>query len=119
MPRQPLLPGFRDAKLRFPSDVLSERPEMAKLIGQCVGLWAQIEVQLALILNALMGSKSDAAVAFFLSIKNSRLQREGLAAVASSALKGDDLEMFGAISGVYQSLEGQRNDLIHGVYALA
>jgi hypothetical protein len=121
MPRQPLLPAFRDAKLRFPSDALAERPEIAKLIGQCVGLWGQIEVQLALVLYALKDSpKSNAAVTFFLSIRNSRLQREGLAAVASNtALSGDNSDLFGAISVVYQSLERQRNDLVHGVYVLA
>ena len=120
MPRQPLLPVYRTAILRFPVDALAARPALAKLIGQCIAIWAQIEVQMALILNALMKTRSDAAVAFFLSIRNSRLQREGLAAAAKNALKGSyELEVFEAMSVVYQSLEGQRNDLVHGVYALA
>jgi hypothetical protein len=67
---------------------------MATLIGQSTGLWAQVEVQMALILSALMKSKSDAAVAFFLSIRNSRLQRDGLAAAATSVLKDENLDLF-------------------------
>jgi hypothetical protein len=120
MPRQPLLPGYRNAKLRFPSDVLAERPELAKIVGQCIGIWAQIEVQMALMLSALMKPRSDAAVAFFLSIRNSRLQREGLTLAANNVLSGGyQLEVFEAMSVIYQSLESQRNDLVHGVYALS
>jgi hypothetical protein len=119
MPRQPLLPRYQDAILRFPANALAARPEMATLIGQSTGLWAQVEVQMALILSALMKSKSDAAVAFFLSIRNSRLQRDGLAAAATSVLKDENLDLFSAISNVHQTLEGQRNDLVHGIFALA
>jgi hypothetical protein len=119
MPRQPLLPVFRDAKLRFPINVLEERPEMSGLIGQCVGLWAQIEIQMALILSALMKSHFDAAIAVFLSIRNSRQQQEALAAAAQTTLVGRASEIFSAISNVYRSLESQRNDLVHGVYALS
>jgi hypothetical protein len=92
---------------------------MSGLIGQCVGLWAQIEIQMALILSALMKSHSDAAIAVFLSIRNSRQQQEALAAAAQTTLVGRASEIFSAISNVYRSLESQRNDLVHGVYALS
>jgi hypothetical protein len=74
---------------------------------------------MALILSAVMKSDSDAAMAVFLSIRNSRVQREALAAAAQVTLVGRDLEIFSAISNVFQSLESQRNDLIHGAYALS
>jgi hypothetical protein len=63
--------------------------------------------------------KADTGItaAVFLSIRNSRAQRDALTAAAQIGLKDRELEMFWAIAAAYQSLDSQRTDLAHGIFA--
>jgi hypothetical protein len=107
------------AKVRFAANALGERPELAALVGECIAFWSQVEAQLANLLSAIMKTETAAASAVFLSIRNSRAQREALAAAAQIGLQGRELEMFSAVSLVYQSLDAQRTDLAHGLFAVS
>jgi hypothetical protein len=70
-------------------------------------------------LSAIMKAETGITAAVFLSIRNSRAQREALTAAAQVGLKDRELEMFSAIATVYQSLDSQRTDLAHGIFALS
>jgi hypothetical protein len=118
MPRQPLIYVRPKAKYRMPANALSERPELAALVGECIAFWSQVEGQLAILLSAIMKTEKAIAAAIFLSIRNSRAQREALTAAAEIALSGRELEMFRAIAVVYQSLDTQRTDLAHGIFGI-
>jgi hypothetical protein len=107
------------AKVRFPANALAERTELAALVGECIAFWSHVEAQIAILLAAIMKAETAIASAVFLSIRNSRAQREALAEAAKVALKDRELEMFSAIAMVYQSLDGQRSDLAHGVFAMS
>jgi hypothetical protein len=119
MARQPLNYVRRRAKFRVPANALAERPELAALIGECIAVWSQVEAQLAILLSAIMKAETGITAAVFLSIRNSRAQREALSAAAQIGLKDRELEMFSAIALLYQSLDGQRTDLAHGVFAVS
>jgi hypothetical protein len=119
MPRQPLLYVKPNANIRFPANALSERPDLAPLIGECIALWSRVEAQMAILLGAIMKAETGVASAVFLSIRNSRAQRDALTEAAQVALTGRELEMFSAIALVYQSLDGQRADLAHGIFAVS
>jgi hypothetical protein len=105
-------------KIRFPASPLSERPEIAALVGECIALWSQVEAHLAVLLSAIMKTETAIAAAVFLSIRNSRAQREAMNVAAKVGLDGRELEMFSAISLVYQSLDAQRTDLAHGLFGI-
>lgn len=119
MSRQPLMFVRSTAKSRFPANALGERPDLAVLIGECIAFWSNVEAHLALMLSAIMKTERAIAAAVFLSIRNSRAQREALEAAAQIGLSGRELEMFSAIVIVYQSLDGQRTDLAHGIFAVS
>jgi hypothetical protein len=119
MPRQPLLNVKPKARVRFAANALGERPALAALVGECIGFWSQLEAQLAILLSSIMRAETAIASAVFLSIRNSRAQREALAAAAQIGLQGRELEMFSAISLVYQPLDAQRTDLAHGLFAVS
>jgi hypothetical protein len=119
MSRQPLIYVRRNAKVRVPANALAERPELAALIGECIAFWSRVEAQLAIMLSAIMKAETGITAAVFLSIRNSRAQREALTAAAQVGLKDRELEMFSAIAIVYQSLDSQRTDLAHGLFALS
>ena len=119
MSRQPLNYVRRKAKFRVPANALGERPELAALIGECIAVWSQVEAQLAIMLSAIMKAETGITAAVFLSIRNSRAQREALTAAAQVELKDRELEMFSAIAILYQSLDSQRTDLAHGIFAVS
>jgi hypothetical protein len=85
MSRQPLNYVRRKAKFRVPANALSERLELAALIGECIAVWSRVEAQLAILLSSIMKTETGIAAAVFLSIRNSRAQREALDAAAQVA----------------------------------
>jgi hypothetical protein len=120
MPRQPFLNICNlDTPYTVGPGVINNRPEQASLIGQCIAMWSDIELQMALSLGAILKTSSDAAVALFLSIKTSRTQREALETIARLLLVGNALDAFEALMSVYGSLEKQRNALAHGLYGVS
>jgi hypothetical protein len=106
------------AKIRFPANAPSERTELASLIGECIALWSLTEAHMAILLGAIMQAETAVASAVFLSIRNSRAQKDALTEAAQVALTGRELEMFSAIAFVYQSLDKQRGDLAHGIFGV-
>ena len=97
---------------------MADRPDMAALIARCLTLWSQIEVELSLVLAALLDTRSDAAVAVFLSMQNARSQRDALDSAASVSLEGEDLALFNAAMRLHKSSSGERNDLAHGIFGV-
>jgi hypothetical protein len=120
MPRKPFHQFYKAgmAYLIGPGRI-NDRPELASLVGQCVAMWSDVELQMALLLGAILKTNSDAAVALFLAIKTSRTQRDALSTVARLLLIGHDLDAFEALLIVYASLEKQRNALAHGLFGIS
>ena len=79
MPRKPFL-GFYQPGMAYDigPDAIAKRPELAALVGQCIAMWSDVELQMALSLGAILKTNSDAAVALFLAIKTSKAQRDAL-----------------------------------------
>jgi hypothetical protein len=119
MPRQPLKYVSRKAKFRMPANALAERPELAAIIGECIAFCSQVEAYLAIMLGAIMKTETGISAAVFLSIRNSKAQREALTAAAQVGLDGRELEMFSAIAIVAQSIDSQRTDLAYGIFGVS
>lgn len=118
MARQPLMPTRQGTHYYINQNCMADRPEMAALIARCLTLWSQVEVEMSLILAALLDTRSDAAVAVFLSMQNARAQRDALASAASVSLSGETLELFNAVMRIHKSSSGERNDLAHGIFGV-
>jgi hypothetical protein len=71
---------------------------------------------MGLILGALMGANSEAAVAVFSTLQNARARRDALNAVAEFKLNERQQELFSAILTIVGSAEKERNHLAHGCY---
>lgn len=70
-----------------------------------------------MLLSSMMGTKSEASVAIFLSLQNARARRDVLVAAANACLQESDKDLFEAFLTVYQSLDAQRTDLAHGLFS--
>ena len=75
-----------------------------------------IQLQAALILGALLKANTDAAVAVFLSLRNSKTRRDALNAAADAMLKGEERDTFGAVFLFAGTVEKERNALAHGIW---
>lgn len=118
MARQPFLPARQGAHYYINQGCMLDRPGMAALIGQCLTLWSLIEVEMSLILAALLDTRSDAAVAVYLSLQNARAQRDALSSAAKTTLSGNDSRIFDAVMRIHKASTGERNDLAHGVFGV-
>jgi hypothetical protein len=98
--------------------MIDQRPEHAKIVGQCLTVWPEVEVNMALLLAILMKANSDAAVAVYLSLRTGRARQDAMNAAAEATLGPEDLGLFGAIMLVYRAAEGQRNDIAHGNWGI-
>jgi hypothetical protein len=120
MGRQPFLSIYRlGMSFGIGPGCLAQRPHLASLIGQCIAMWNDAELQMALSLGAILKVNSDAAVALYLAIRTSRTQRDAMSAVARLLLSEEDLKVFEGVLSVYGSLEKQRNALAHGLFGVA
>jgi hypothetical protein len=82
-----------------------------------MSMWSEVELQLSLIMSALLKANTEPAVALFLSLRRFSTQKEALNAVADAVLTNDDeRQTFSAILNVCGSLESQRAALAHGIF---
>lgn len=118
MPRQPFLRTHPDAHYYINQNCMTDRPEMASIIARCLLTWSLVDVEMSLILAALLDTRSDAAVAVYLSMQNARAQRDALSSAAVISLSGDDLALFNATLALHKASSGDRNDLAHGIFGV-
>lgn len=88
MPRQPLPKKYRDPRDWIMSrGTISERPKHAAIIGRCMGIWTNLELQMALLLAILLKPDGEAAVAAYLVLRCSAPRYAALTAAAEVTLK--------------------------------
>jgi hypothetical protein len=115
MARQPLHRRYHKGPWSVGIGMLDERPDHARIIGQCLTMWPEVEITMALLLAILMKANSnDAAVAVYLSIRAGRGRKNAMEAAAHITLSAQDFELFGAVMIVFAATEAKRNHLAHG-----
>ena len=118
MPRQPYLPTFAHLTYSVGANVLSNRPDLAEAIGQCVALWGSADNEMGIMFGNLLGTDSEATLEVFLVLRRSGNQLDALGAAAKHKLAGDEEKIFQVLKRLYSSLEKERNALAHGVFGV-
>jgi hypothetical protein len=116
MARQPYLPAFAHLDYSVGALVLKENPQLSAAIGNCIAIWSYADNEMGNLFGLLLGTRSDAALEVFLSLRRFSNQQEALSAAARHTLKDAVLTAFNALLFVYRSLEKERNDLAHGCF---
>lgn len=114
MPRQPLIKKYPQVKPTFGPGFLEDRPKAAALVARCIALWTEVEAEEARLLATMLKANTEPAIALFLTLQSSRIQRNVLDAVAGVVLNEDDYELFSALMKYGESVEKERNALAHG-----
>lgn len=86
------------------------------MIGEIAFAWSQVEFHLALTMGALLGVENEASVAVMTSLRNNRSKRDALTAAAEVKLENDDRIVFRAIMNLHSRFDGERNDVVHGIW---
>jgi hypothetical protein len=86
MPRQPLPRKYREGEWILGPDALSRRPVLASIIGRCLALWSDADLQMAVLLSILMKANADAAVAVYQILRRSAPRYASLTAAAEVTL---------------------------------
>jgi hypothetical protein len=113
---QPLNRVISNGEFRPNPDVLSDKPELAKLVASIFALWASIEHLLSLLLVRVLGADPEPAIAIFATLKPQRLQLGALKAAAKAALSVDDFDVFCAAISLTDSVLTPRNHLAHWIW---
>lgn len=119
MRRQPFLPTYEGSSLQIGASLIERIPRLAEVVGRIAINWSGVEVQLSLVLGSMLGVENAAAVAVFLSLRNHRAQRDALRAAADKTLTDEDREILEAILARHEELDGQRNNVVHGIWGLS
>jgi hypothetical protein len=119
MPRKPFLsirqsiPRGGTIEIGAPS--VGNRPELEKLIANCIMVFSIAEAEMSLMLGQLLGTDNDAALAVFQTLRRASNQRDAIAAAADSALPNEeDQKLVTALLDVHKSVESDRTALAHG-----
>lgn len=118
MPRQPFAPIRKrnpGGHITIGTPAIGERPELERIIGNCLMVWPLAESEMALTLGQLLGIGNEAALAVFQTLRRSTAQREAIEAAAEIVLKEpDDLKLMTALLDAHKSVEAERSALAHG-----
>lgn len=119
MPRQPFSTKGPDIGFALGPGFLEQRPAATALIGECIALWTEVELQAAVLLAAMLGANTQPAAAMYFTLANERAKREAMAAIADSVLSDEDRTLFHAWARLKKSIEKERNDLAHGLFGIS
>ena len=101
---------------RYDIDVLTERPNLAAHIGKIAHLWTLVDIQLGLLLASMLRADARSATVMYLKLRGAR--PHAMDAVAEDILDPSLLSDFRKLMGKVRDIEGSRNDVIHGLWAI-
>jgi hypothetical protein len=99
--------------------VLGQRPKCIEIIGRILMQWPTVELELALLLAALLRTQQRAAIQVFLGLRRSSPRYSAIMDAAKYGLIKRDRELCSAVIRVVQSIEKERNALAHGHFGVS
>lgn len=89
------------------------------LVGECIALWTEVELQAAVVLGAMLKTSSQPAAALYFTLANERAKREAMAAIATHVLPARERDIVSAWLLLKKSIEKDRVDLAHGLFGIS
>lgn len=104
--------------VRWHVNVLDERPELAALAMQVIGVWANIEISYVYLTAIFLKSDVEVVSRMLLGI-SPESQRAAIRMAAESVLTTDDYRLFQAVLRVSDSFRTRRNKYAHGTWGIS
>jgi hypothetical protein len=96
-----------------------QRPEHIAKIGECLTLWPDVDLNLALLLASLTRANADAMVAVYATLRRSTARFEAIQAAARVSFDLTGQTLIAAVLKFAETVEGSRNDLAHGQWGIS
>lgn len=124
MTRRPFLEMLRIAGAPHPRQApwsigaafMTQRPELAAMVGHCLILWSQLELEIAFLLAVLLKVETPAVVVACLALRRRGTGEKSTFATNSLTLDEQDRYLLAAVLKVVQSAEAERNALAYGCF---
>lgn len=111
---QPILNVVKKPSIKLNSRTMSERPDVAAAVAQCIANWSWVELQIASLFVCLLGTKSMVAGAtLYNDMDSARVKDRALRAVALSILSPDECKLLDALLAVVKTHQKTRDKLAH------
>jgi hypothetical protein len=81
--------------------------------------WPIVEIEMAMILGHLLGTKNAATIAVFEQLRRSSAQRDAIMAATNVVLEERDREIISASLNAHKAIESERNAFAHGHFGLS
>jgi hypothetical protein len=81
--------------------------------------WPIVEIEMAVILGHLLGTKNAATIAVFEQLRRSSAQRDAIMAATNVVLEERDREIISASLNAHKAIESERNAFAHGHFGLS
>jgi hypothetical protein len=105
-----------DERIEIGSLAIAQHPELRSLVGGCLMAWPFVELELAIILGQLLGTKNDSVMAVFEATRRSASQRDAISEAGIFALDRENRDILSAVLNIVKSIESERNALGHGCF---
>jgi hypothetical protein len=99
------------------TESLRERPELAARVGLCIGMWSFVELNLSILLSAMLHIDAQIGSTLFGVIKAESGRLAMLNAIAEDRLSEDLFAEYSLLQKRVNSLSGHRDKLAHGTWA--
>jgi L-alanine-DL-glutamate epimerase-like enolase superfamily enzyme len=119
MPPQPLHSVRPKAKVTVDHVGITDRPELAQLLGTAIAIWAHVESSLAGLLAGILGGKpAETPIAMYSALTSTASQYAALRAAADTALHdSDSKKLFEAIYHLVTRNSNARHKFAHWLWA--
>jgi hypothetical protein len=118
MARQPFPRHLHDENCSIGTKSLEQRPKHASLVGLCLGLWPEVDMQMAILLAVLLKADKAGTIAVYLTLRRSSSRFEAIEAAAQGGLNDRESELLKAVLRFVKSVESERNVLAHSLFAI-
>lgn len=113
MPMQPLTRYPNAAVTLMQDNTMASRPDIAVVVAECIGVWAEIEFILGYTLSMILGADYKAGLAMYLALKGASPRQDAINAAASAMMAQEQKDVFDAVMIIVKKAYVQRNRLAH------
>lgn len=118
MPPQLLSRVKANAGVALGPGFLGQRPQLAALVAEVIGIASEIDLQEGRYLASLLGADQVAGVAMFLAITGDRTRRDVISAASKAKLTDIEFSLFERAFQTIRAVENERNAFAHQLWGI-
>ena len=112
-PMQPVLKIVKRPTIRLDPNAITERPEVAARIAQCIACFSRVETTMSALFINILGVNMSKGAALYANLNSANNKDSALRSLALAALTDRELLAFEAVIKVVKTHQKTRDKLAH------